>query len=70
LLVKLSSLGDVVHTLPVVHDLHAGVPGVRVDWVVEKPFAPLLAPCTGIERVIPCELRRWRQSPRMAGFHG
>jgi len=34
LLVKLSSLGDVVHTLTVVHDLHAGVPGVRVDWVV------------------------------------
>ena len=66
LLVKLSSLGDVVHTLPVVHDLHAGVPGVRVDWVVEKPFAPLLAQCTGIERVIACELRRWRQSPLAA----
>jgi len=66
LLVKLSSLGDVVHTLSVVHDLHAGLPGVRVDWVVEKPFAPLLAPCTGIERVIACELRRWRQSPLAA----
>ena len=66
LLVKLSSLGDVVHTLPVVHDIHAGVPSVRVDWVVEKPFAPLLAQCTGIERVIACELRRWRQSPLSA----
>lgn len=66
MLVKLSSLGDVVHTLPVVHDVHAGVPGVSVDWVVEKSFAPLLTPCPGIERVIPCELRRWRKSPLAA----
>jgi heptosyltransferase-1 len=66
LIVKLSSLGDVVHTLPVVNDVHQAVPGARVDWVVEKSFAPLLSQCAGIERVIPCELRRWRKSPLAA----
>ncbi|MDB5883871.1 MAG: lipopolysaccharide heptosyltransferase [Polaromonas sp.] len=62
LLVKLSSLGDVVHALPVVQDILAAVPGARIDWVVEKSFAPLLALCTGLQRIIPCEIRRWRKS--------
>ena len=63
LLVKLSSLGDVVHALPVVQDIHAAFPDAQIDWVVEKSFAPLLAHCPGLHRVIPCELRRWRKSP-------
>ncbi|MDO8386032.1 MAG: lipopolysaccharide heptosyltransferase I [Polaromonas sp.] len=65
LIVKLSSLGDVVHTLPVVQDILAAHPGAQIDWVVEKAFAPLLTPLLGrgLQRVIPCELRRWRKSP-------
>ncbi|MDP1955515.1 MAG: lipopolysaccharide heptosyltransferase I [Polaromonas sp.] len=65
LLVKLSSLGDVVHTLPVVQDILAAQPGAQIDWVVEKAFAPLLTPLrgAGLQRVISCELRRWRKSP-------
>ena len=66
LLVKLSSLGDVVHTLPVVQDIHAALPDAQIDWVVEKSFAPLLARCAGLRRVIPCEIRRWRKSPLAA----
>jgi heptosyltransferase-1 len=62
LLVKLSSLGDVVHTLPVVQDIRAAFPEAQIDWVVEKAFAPLLARCEGLQRVIPCEIRRWRKS--------
>ena len=62
LLVKLSSLGDIVHTVPVVHDILAALPDAQIDWVVEKAFAPLLTQVTGIKRVIPCELRRWRKS--------
>jgi heptosyltransferase-1 len=62
LLVKLSSLGDVVHTLPVVQDIRAAFPEAQIDWVVEKAFAPLLARCEGLHRVIPCEIRRWRKS--------
>ncbi len=59
LIVKLSSLGDVVHALPVLHDMHQALPGVQVDWVVEQGFAPLLRDATGIRRVIPVALRRW-----------
>ena len=62
LLVKLSSLGDVVHALPVVQDILAAMPDAQIDWVVEKSFAPLLSRITGLHRVIPCEIRRWRKS--------
>ena len=66
LLVKLSSLGDVVHALPVVQDIHAALPDAQIDWVVEKTFAPLVQSCPGVRRVIPCELRRWRKAPLSA----
>ena len=62
LLVKLSSLGDIVHTLPVVQDILAALPEAQIDWVVEKSFAPLLVQVNGLRRIIPCELRRWRRS--------
>ena len=63
LLVKLSSLGDVVHTLPVVQDILAALPDAQIDWVVEPAFAPVLLLCPGIDRVVPCDLRRWRKAP-------
>lgn len=62
LIVKLSSLGDVVHALPALHDLHAARPGVTVDWVVEPAFAPLLHRVPGVAQVIECSLRRWRKA--------
>lgn len=62
LIVKLSSLGDVVHAMPAVMDLKAAFPDAQIDWVVEKSFAPLAARCVAVNRVIPCELRRWRKS--------
>ncbi len=74
LLVKLSSLGDIVHTLPVVQDIIAALPEAKIDWVVEKSFAPLLQPLLlpggGLRRVIACELRRWRKAPMSAVLRG
>lgn len=67
LIVKLSSLGDVVQTLPVVHDLRAHLPQAQVDWVVEEAFAPLLRRAPTIARVLPLAQRRWRKSPWSAG---
>ena len=58
LVVKLSSLGDVVHTLPAVMDMQAAFPNAQIDWVVERGFAPLAARCQVVHRVIPCQLRR------------
>ncbi len=66
LLVKLSSLGDVVHTLPVVQDILAAMPDAQIDWVVEKSFAPVLTQVQGLRRIIACELRNWRKSPLSA----
>ena len=63
LVVKLSSLGDVVHTMPAVQDLRAAHPGARIDWVVESAFVPLVNRCEGVGRVIACDLRRWRKAP-------
>ncbi|MDP3700421.1 MAG: lipopolysaccharide heptosyltransferase I [Hylemonella sp.] len=63
LIVKLSSLGDVVHTMPAVQDIRRALPQAQIDWVVEKSFAPLVQRCAGVRRVIPCELRRWRKAP-------
>jgi heptosyltransferase-1 len=60
LLVKLSSLGDVVHAMPVVHDIRSAVPDVQIDWVVEPAFAPLVRRVAGIGDVIEAPLRRWR----------
>jgi heptosyltransferase-1 len=63
LFVKLSSLGDVVHAMPAVQDLRSALPEARIDWVVERAFAPLVQRCEGVQRVIPCELRKWRKAP-------
>ena len=62
LIVKLSSLGDVVHAMPVVHDIRAAHPGAGIDWVVEPAFAPLLREMRGLHEVIECPLRAWRRS--------
>jgi heptosyltransferase-1 len=61
LLIKTSSLGDVVHNLPVVADIHANAPDARIEWVVEEGFADIPRLHPGVSRVIPVALRRWRR---------
>ena len=62
LVVKLSSLGDVVHALPVVADIRAARPEATIDWVVEPGFAPLLARVRGLADMIELPLRRWSRN--------
>ena len=62
LLVKTSSLGDVVHNLPVVSDIRRALPDAQIDWVVEQSFAAIPALHPSVRRVVHCELRRWRRS--------
>jgi len=62
LIVKTSSMGDVVHTMPAVTDIAAHVPGALIDWVVEKPFSSLPAMHPAVRRVIPIAWRKWRKS--------
>jgi heptosyltransferase I len=61
LLVKTSSLGDVIHNLPVVTDLRRHWPHLEIDWVVEESFADIPRLHPGVHEVIPVALRRWRQ---------
>lgn len=61
LLVKTSSLGDVVHNLPVVGDLARRFPGATIDWVVEAAFAEIPRLHPAIDRIIPVAVRRWRR---------
>lgn len=61
LIVKLSSLGDVVHAMPAVQDILRALPEAQIDWVVERGFAPLVQRCQGVRRIIASDLRRWRK---------
>jgi heptosyltransferase-1 len=61
LLIKTSSLGDVVHNLPVVSDIAAALPDATIDWVVEESFAAIPALHPGVARVLPVAVRRWRR---------
>jgi heptosyltransferase-1 len=61
LIIRPSSLGDIVHALPIVHDMHGHCRDLVVDWVAEEPFPALVRLNHGIRRVIPIALRRWRR---------
>ena len=62
LVVKLSSLGDVIQTMPVVNDILIAERHAEIDWVVEEAFAPLVERVQGLRTVIPIAERRWRKS--------
>lgn len=69
LVVKMSSLGDVIHTLPALTDAAKAIPGIRFDWVVEENFAEIPAWHPAVDKVIPIALRRWRKHP-LRDFRG
>src|SRR6185436_3354167 len=63
LLVKMSSLGDVVHNLPAATDIRRHRPDTIIDWVVEEQYVSLVSMHPAVNRVIPIALRRWRRAP-------
>lgn len=63
LLIKTSSMGDVIHTLPALTDAQAAIPGIRFDWVVEENFSEIPLWHPAVAEVIPVAIRRWRKSP-------
>ena len=63
LIVKTSSMGDIVHALPLVSDLATHVPGAHIEWVLEEGFAPIPRLHPAVERVHTVALRRWRKQP-------
>jgi heptosyltransferase-1 len=63
LLVKTSSLGDLVHTFPALTDAHRHRPDLIIDWVVEEAFVPIAGLHPAVRHVKPVALRRWRRRP-------
>lgn len=75
LIVKLSSLGDVLHNLPIVWDIRKQYPNARVDWVIEEAYVELITPLlttqnfNGIDHIIPISLRRLRKELKSRGWN-
>ncbi|MEJ8794930.1 lipopolysaccharide heptosyltransferase I [Trinickia caryophylli] len=63
LIVRVSSLGDVVHNMPAVADIRRRYPDAQIDWLVEESFADLVRLVSGVRAAIPFSLRRWRKHP-------
>lgn len=61
LIIKTSSMGDVIHNLPVITDIRTHYPSAQIDWVVEESFADIPAMHTGVSNIIPIAFRRWRR---------
>jgi heptosyltransferase I len=61
LIVRVSSLGDVVHNMPVIADIRRRHPDAQIDWLVEETFIDLVQLVDGVRRAIPFSLRRWRK---------
>ncbi|WP_213134312.1 lipopolysaccharide heptosyltransferase RfaC [Citrobacter sp. FP75] len=62
LIVKTSSMGDVLHTLPALTDAQLAIPDIQFDWVVEEGFAQIPSWHPTVNRVLPVAIRRWRKA--------
>ena len=62
LLVRVSSLGDVLHNMPIVADIKRHFPEANIDWVVEEGYVSLVRLNPMVRNILPWGLRRWRKS--------
>ncbi|MER8376617.1 lipopolysaccharide heptosyltransferase I [Mesorhizobium sp. M1406] len=62
LIVKTSSMGDVIHTFPAVEDTSLNRPDVTFDWCVEEAFAGIVGLHPAIDRIHTVAIRRWRKA--------
>ncbi len=62
-LVRLSALGDIVHTWPLASAIRSAMPGAHLTWVVEEPLAPLVEGHPAVDAVLTVATGRWRKHP-------
>jgi heptosyltransferase I len=62
LIIKTTSLGDVIHCLPMIADIQKQYPHAIIDWVIDESFAEIVAMHTGVHQSIPMAARRWRKA--------
>lgn len=70
LIIKTSSLGDIIHTLPALTDAINALGDIQFDWVVEETFSDIPAWHPAVNRVIPIAIRRWRKQIFKTLFSG
>ena len=63
LVIKISSMGDIIHSLPALTDAKAALPELEIDWVVEEGFADIPKAHPAINKIIVIAMRRWRKNP-------
>jgi len=68
LVIKVTSLGDIVEALPVVADIRRAFPGVKVDWAADESFADIVRWNAGVDRVLCAPLRRFKKARRWRDF--
>lgn len=62
-LVKTSSLGDILHTFPVLSYLRHRFPSAKIDWLVERPYAGLVRAHPNVDGVLEVDTKEWRRHP-------
>lgn len=61
-IVKTSSMGDIIHTLPALTDAQKAIPNLQIDWVVEEFFSEIPKWHSAVNNVIPVKIRHWRRN--------
>lgn len=62
LLIKLTSMGDLMHALPAITDARQIMPGIEFDWVVDEAFAEVASWHKAVKQIIPSAHRRWKKN--------
>lgn len=62
LIIKMTSMGDVIHTLPALTDAQNNIGNISFDWIIEETFQEIPAWHSGVDKIIPVAFRRWRKT--------
>jgi heptosyltransferase I len=63
LVLRLSALGDIIHTIPAVAAIRKSRPDYAIGWVVEAAYRDLVEKIAPVDQVFPVRMRRWRKAP-------
>jgi heptosyltransferase-1 len=65
LIIKLSSMGDILHTLPALTECLSNFPQIKIDWIVEPAFKDILTWHDGVQNIYTFPLRAARKNPKL-----
>ncbi|MGP1930809.1 MAG: lipopolysaccharide heptosyltransferase 1, partial [Arsenophonus sp. ET-DL12-MAG3] len=62
LIIKISSMGDILHTLPALTDAMIYYPNIQFDWIIEENFSQIPSWHSSVNRIIPITIRQWKKN--------